>query len=435
MGPSRPFAFSSGGILFLVLVLFLLGASHRLGGQEVYTLHDCINIALQHNRDVKVAKLRIRSALSEKKGALSAILPTLSYTEGYSNQGSYSNPQFGIPIPKSEFHSAGLYVNQNIFDGGKWWNQISSARNSFELGVQSERNTEVTVVLQVKKAFYQYLKDLQLLEVAKQSVDLAEQQVELVKHQYEVEAVARSDLLKQEVRLGEMRVEYLNQRTAVKNSFNQLANVMGLGLDSRFEVVDPSSVKPLDVLLEEMAKDNLALAAKRAQITGSQLRVKIARAGYLPTLSASLSYDGFADIFDDLYADLDKNWRRQFRLSVSYPLFTGLSQSSQVEKAKVEHRIQQEEYHGLENDLRVQLDMTLRQLGNLKEMIPIFEETKKAADEDLRLARERYNLGAATILDVLDAQVSVARANSSLVRAIYDEKILRAELDALMGKM
>jgi len=46
-----------------------------------------------------------------------------------------------------------------------------------------------------------------------------------------------------------------------------------------------------------------------------------------------------------------------------------------------------------------------------------------------------YNLGASTILDVLNAQLSLARANSSLVRASYDERILRSELDAMASRL
>ena len=61
-------------------------------------------------------------------------------------------------------------------------------------------------------------------------------------------------------------------------------------------------------------------------------------------------------------------------------------------------------------------------------------ETKISAEEDLRLVQERYNLGAATILDLLNAQVSLISANSSLVRSNYDEKILRAELNALANR-
>ena len=74
-------------------------------------------------------------------------------------------------------------------------------------------------------------------------------------------------------------------------------------------------------------------------------------------------------------------------------------------------------------------------MENVQETIPIYRESKVSAEEDLRLAQERYNLGAATILEVLDAQLSVARANGSLVRTTYDRRILRAQLDAMMSKM
>ena len=60
--------------------------------------------------------------------------------------------------------------------------------------------------------------------------------------------------------------------------------------------------------------------------------------------------------------------------------------------------------------------------SNINQTIPIFMETKISAEEDLRLVQERYNLGAATILDLLNAQVSLISANSSLVRSNYDEK-------------
>ena len=83
--------------------------------------------------------------------------------------------------------------------------------------------------------------------------------------------------------------------------------------------------------------------------------------------------------------------------------------------------------------MKIQYENTFRLWENINASIPIFEDTKASAEEDLKLARERYTLGAATILDLLNAQLSVAQANSSHVRAIYDERILKAELDALVG--
>jgi len=422
---------------FFVSILFLLECS--LYGQAIYSLDDCIRIALENKPDVKIARLRVQSSIAERRGSLSNILPRVSYSLGYLSQGSYIDPIFDMPTSEKEFHSAGISLSQNIFDGGQWWNQIASANSAYRYSRELEMETRVTIVLNVKQAFYQYLKDLQLLDVTEQSVELAKQQLELVRHQYEVEAVARTDLLKQQVQLGNMEVEFLNQQAVTRNSFNQLANAMGLGVGADFSVVDspgPISppVKSFDVLLEKAKRDNPTLMTQQTQITNSELGLKIARANYFPSLSLSMGYDGSSTMLDELYSD-DKRWRLQTRLSISYPLFTGFLQSTQVEVAKVDYKIEQENYQNLLRDLEVELDFTVEQLVNLGKMIPIFEETKKSAEEDLRLAQERYNLGAATILDVLDSQLSVTSANSSLVRAIYDEKILRAQLDALLGEL
>lgn len=434
----RPKSFASRLSRLVPAWLFIfLGSS--VSGQALYTLDDCIRMALQSKPDVKIARLRVQSSQAEKKGSLSSILPRVSYNSGYLNQGSYIDPVFNIATSEKEFHSAGFSVSQNIYDGGRWWNQIAAANSYYQYNKELETETRVNVILNVKRAFYQYLKDLELLKVAKQSVDLAEQQLELVKHQYEVEAVARTDLLKQQVQVGNMEVEYINQQAATNNSLRQLANAIGLEVGAAFTIVDSPEgndpqVESTNVVWEKIKQDNPSLVTQRTQIHNSSLALKIARSSYVPTLSLSLGYDGSSTVFDELYTDMDKHWRLQTRLSISYPLFTGFSQTTQVEKARLDHRIEQESYKNLVRDLEVELEFTHDQLGNLDKMIPIFEETTASAEEDLRLARERYNLGAATILDVLDAQLSVTRANSSLVRAIYDRKILRAQLDALAGR-
>ena len=58
-----------------------------------------------------------------------------------------------------------------------------------------------------------------------------------------------------------------------------------------------------------------------------------------------------------------------------------------------------------------------------------------SAEEDLKLAQQRYSLGSATILEVLDAQVSVVSARSSLIRSRHDSLIEQANLKALLGTL
>ena len=86
-------------------------------------------------------------------------------------------------------------------------------------------------------------------------------------------------------------------------------------------------------------------------------------------------------------------------------------------------------------DLSVQLQGTLDRLNNYQQVIPINETVLASATEDLKLAQQRYSLGSATILEVLDAQVSVVSARSSLIRSKHDSLIEQANLKALLGTL
>jgi outer membrane protein TolC len=74
-------------------------------------------------------------------------------------------------------------------------------------------------------------------------------------------------------------------------------------------------------------------------------------------------------------------------------------------------------------------------LNNYEELIPIQEEVLLSAEEDLKLAQQKYELGSANILELLDAQLAVIQASSSLVGTKYDAAIQLASLDNLIGTL
>ena len=83
----------------------------------------------------------------------------------------------------------------------------------------------------------------------------------------------------------------------------------------------------------------------------------------------------------------------------------------------------------------MQLRYTLDRLKNYEEIIPINETVLESAEEDLKLAQVRYSQGSTTILEVLDSQVSVQQARSSLIRSKYDAYIEQTNLKALLGSL
>ena len=149
-------------------------------------------------------------------------------------------------------------------------------------------------------------------------------------------------------------------------------------------------------------------------------------------LTAFGTAESLSEAVSNSYGD---NQRTNTSLSISLPLYSGNTISARIQKAKIAVNKQESEYLTQLEDLSVQLKDLIDQLQNFNEIIPINETVLESAEEDLKLSQVRYSQGSTTILEVLNAQVSVVQAKSSLVRSKYDAFIQQANLKALLGTL
>ena len=103
--------------------------------------------------------------------------------------------------------------------------------------------------------------------------------------------------------------------------------------------------------------------------------------------------------------------------------------------SKLSKRKYENDYLTFLNDLRVQVELIRKSIMNYSEIIPINQDVVSAAEEDLKLVQKRYSIGSATILEVLDAQVSLIRSNSTLINTVHDARIQEMRLKALLGML
>ncbi|MFH1852868.1 MAG: TolC family protein, partial [Candidatus Neomarinimicrobiota bacterium] len=410
--------------LILYLTIGLLVATTAAPGQ-VLTLDQCIDRALKNKETVKAAALGVKAAEYGKRGALSNILPSLGAGAGYSmsNFKERTNYATGTSYSSSKGTSWGLQLTQPVYDGGAWWNSIAGANNNYLISQQQERQVRINVIYGVIQAYYSLLKAQQLLDVARMNLMLANQQVELVTNQFEIGAAAKTDLLKVNVLKGQAQVDVIARDAELQNATRNLRNAIGLMDDTDPLLVDESAggeytVPELLPALNEMTNSNPSILAKKAQIGGAILNHKIIRGSRLPNISVGWRYNYQSADVTGLVADFD--WSSAISLELSIPLFTGFDLSTRTQQAKLNIANEEYEFTTQLHDLRVQLEGLLEILRNYRETIPINEEVLVSAEEDLKLVQEQYALGSVTILEVLDAQLSVTRARSSLVSYKYD---------------
>ena len=414
-----------------------------------YSLEQAVEAALQNKEALKASALELNASKQDIRSSYSGILPSVRIS-GSTTESTFPEQAIGFNQSSGEIlnnvssitsASSSFSITQNIYDGGIWWNNIRLAKNNFRITEQFDRQIKTNIIRNVHFAYFNYLKAIQLLDVSRSNLMSSQQQLTLVQQQYDLGSAKKTDLLKAEVRFGQARIDVITNDASVKSAYRNLKNAMGLiNSDQDFTIEEVE--KPLELIpefetgFELVQKFNPSVKAKQYQIMSAKLNTKLARGSRLPVISLSASSSGadenLGDAISNNYGD---NQRINASLSISIPIYTGNSISSRIQKAKIGVDKQESEYLTQLEDLSVQLEDYLDQLNNYIEVIPINETVLESAEEDLKLSQVRYSQGSTTILEVLNAQVSVVQARSSLVRSKYDAFIQQANLKALLGTL
>ena len=417
---------------------------------QTYSLNEAVQVALENKETLKASVMDLQTSKQNVRESYSTILPSLRFSSSMSESqfpqqtGGY-NPSSGEiildQISSITSASSNISLSQNIYDGGVWWNTIRQAKNSYKISEEYNRQIKTNIIKGVHSAYFNYLKAAQLLDVSRSNLMSAQQQLSLAEQRFKLGSSKKTDFLKAEVRFGQARVDLVNNDAALQNAYMNLKNSMGLiGKNIDFSVEEVEA--PMEIIPEFetgftlLQKSNPSVKAKQYQITAAEINEKIAKGARMPNISANTSVSGSSDnIGDALSNSTNEKQRINTGLSISIPIFSGNSISTRIQKAKISVDKQQSEYLTQLQDLSVQLRYTLDRLKNYEEIIPINETVLESAEEDLKLAQVRYSQGSTTILEVLDSQVSVQQARSSLIRSKYDAYIEQTNLKALLGSL
>ena len=439
------------------LLLFFAAFAISLSGQ-VYSLNDCIQTALSQKKTVLSASLEVLSAEKGVKASFSGVLPSIqavtnaSQTRfpsreviGYDLSSieniNFLDPQIPLDTTVSNSFSnmsAGVSLNQLIYDGGRSKNQIQQARTNLDIAHFNQRLIKTNVIQKVIQSYYNLLQAQKLYNVSEKNLEMSESQVDLVEKQFELGVVKKTDLLKANVANGQALVDMLNKKVNYENSRRVLFNDMGLqDFGQKISAVDEKWVTPViptkTEILRSLKRNNPSIAIAKKQIKVRDVSYKLAKGLRKPIVNTSINYSANGENSKELIESFKDDWSLGFNLSLSIPIYSGNNLSMQEQQALLSIQKSEYSYVTLLNDLRVQAELIRETLTNYTEIIPINQEIVLSAEEDLKLVTKRYSLGSATILEVLDAQVSLMRSKSSLINIIHDARIQEASLNALLG--
>ena len=397
------------------------------------SIDECVRIALENKGSIKSAEQNTRIAKLNRTSAAGMLLPTVRASS------SFSETTYGNNSLTNENYATGLSLNQNLFNFGNNVRNVRNSDNSYDIAKQSERQSVSNVISNVYVYYYQYLKNNELFIIAEKNLELSSKQLDLVQRRYNLGSVSKTDYLKASVQYGTARSTLLSRKLNRENSIEQLKNSMGIiekdiPLKLKEKVNIELIIPTFDTAYSIMVQNSPDLKILDAQIKANQLNVRSSIGSSLPSVNLSVGMNASSpeEMTSEFFED---NYIKSANLTISIPIFSGLKNRNSVQISKIRLGQSKTTYNTSRINAKVELSSLIKTLNNYEEIIPIYEEVLISAEEDLRLAQNKYELGSATILELLDAQLAVLQASSTLVTTKYDAAIQLANLDKLLGTL
>ncbi len=419
-------------VLILAGVVCLCVPAARAQTQSV-TLDEAIVRALETLPSMVQARGAIGNAHATRLQSWGSWLPSVSASAGNSvNSSTRWDERTQTTVSgSSSSYSTSLSANMTLFDGFSRLADHRIANAEVASADASYINTEFQTILQVKQAFFNALAAEELVRISDTRIQRAQEQLNISTEKLNAGTATRSDTLRSHVEVANAELQRLQAVTQLASAEADLARLVGMEGSVTAEA-DEMLLVIADVDTTSLREEALAASPQIQQADASERSAaaqhSATTAQYLPRASASYSRSWSAND----WLDLNPSWSA--RLSFSWTLFNGFTRESNRTRSSWALESARAQAEDIRRQVNSDLTLYLASLAAARTSLEIAEANRAASEEDLRVQRERYRLGAATIVDVLASQVNLDQAEVDIVQARFDYLVAKAQIEALVGR-
>jgi len=422
--------------IILLLTLFSITAF----AQKQLTLDEAIKIALQKNPNLIKLENNLTGSEKQLKNAYGQLLPSLGAQAGWSWQritdaGSQQRNFLGeiVNVPPSTVenrsYSAGIGGSVTLFNGLANYANIYQKQNLLKANEYDIAKLKQSIVYQTSDFYFAVLNAEELMRVREENVKYFEKFYESVNERNKLGSVAIADVYSAQVQLGNAELALIQAQNDYDRLKNGLLTFLALNVMDDYSLIDPfnqeKNIDPNSYLKQFEDIQTLVNVAldNRFDFKSQQLLVKsaddgltIARSSLFPTLTADYSYGSGA-------VELSKMFdRKSLRvgMSLNIPIFSNFSTETQIQQAEINKMNQLEDLRSLERQIKIEIKQGYNDLIAAKKSLDVANKNVLASEENRKINLERYNLGSATILEVLQSNRDYIDAMRNRINSVYD---------------
>ncbi len=429
----------------------LLANGPRLLAQTALSLPDAVQIALAQHPAIAASAASKRAAESRVHEAESGFLPRVSYTESFQrsdnpvfvfgsllNQRRFSAHNFELGLLNypgflNNFQSQ-VRIDQTVYDFGATASQVRLSALATQIASEDERRERMGIIAGVAAAYFGAILSKERLVVAGEAVRSAEADLQRAENIRHAGMSTDADVLSVRVHLANMKQREIQARSMSDVASAALDNALGAPLEVQHDLstaLVPAKLAHTD--LAGLDKTSLEGPGPRQALLacqGADAQLFAARSAVMPRISVRGVFEADRQTFATRGG---VNWL--FGASLEWKLFNGFADKSRRQEAAHLVAAARAEQKRAESAARLGVRRAYANWRAAEEQIDVAATAVSQAEESLRITRNRYEAGLATITDLLRNETATLETKTRRLEAIYQQRIAAAELELAAGTL
>jgi outer membrane protein len=411
-----------------------------------WSLQDCINYALSNNINIKKGRVNASSTDVDLLTAKAALFPSLSFSTSHNvvnrpfqETSSYvSGSEILQNSGKTSYNgNYGLNAQWTLYNGGKRLNTIKQEKlnsKAAQLDVETSENSIQESILQ---NYVQILYAAEAIKVNESTLSVSKAQYERGKQLVAAGSLSRVELAQLEAQVSTDEYQLVTAQTALQNYKLQLKQLLELDCadEMNVQIVEIDDASVLATLPDKLDVYEAALAQRpeiqssKLNIESAALGVKVAKAGYIPTVSMTAGIGtNHTTGSDYTFTEQVKNgWNNTAGLSVSVPIFNNRQTKSAVQKAKLQQETSQLDLQDKQKALYKSIEGYWLEAVNSQQRYAAAEKKQQSAQTSFELVSQQFDLGMKNIVELLTEKNTLLSARQETLQAKY-MAVLNAQL-------
>ena len=410
-------------------MIFMMAAFCCLNihAQKKWTLDECINYAMENNLTLKLSKLKQRSAQEDVMQSKAALFPTLSAN---TNQGVGYSPFDNTAADKAYYNgSYGVNAQWTVWNGGQNTNTVKQNKLTEEQAGLSTDVTANSLQEQITKLYVQILYMSEAIEVNRQSLETSKKNEERGQQMVEVGKMSKADLAQLSAQRASSEYSIVESETQLAKYKLQLKQALDLDAGTAFDVAIPSTsdqqaladIPSLTSVFEAAMAQRPEIKNALLGIESSNLQMKIAKAGALPTVTVNGGLGTSTNSMSSLAwgTQMKNNFDLTASVAINVPIFDARRTKTSVNKARIAQEQAHINYDNEEHELYCTVEELWLDAINNQQKFRSALATVESEQESYNLLSEQFNLGLKNIVELMTGKDKLLTAQQNKLQSKY----------------